>query len=115
MNISSTYSSNDTVVKSKYWFRLTPRRRLQNSSQPEDLSEDSEFEDLSEDSEFAGRVNQTDRKEDRLRRRSTLTIADLRESDGSEYRFTFKTNTSEWGRDFPGTTLTVVTGMLNTN
>ncbi|XP_063739744.1 Fc receptor-like protein 5 isoform X2 [Eleginops maclovinus] len=38
---------------------------------------------------------------------STLRISDLRDSDSAQYLFTFKTASSEWGRDLPGTTLTV--------
>ncbi|XP_060923474.1 B-cell receptor CD22-like [Limanda limanda] len=38
---------------------------------------------------------------------STLRIKNLRLSDSAQYRFTFKSQTFEWNRSFPGTTLTV--------
>ncbi|XP_064857185.1 B-cell receptor CD22-like isoform X3 [Oncorhynchus nerka] len=37
----------------------------------------------------------------------TLKITDLRKRDSAEYKFRFKTQHTEWGYSFPGTTLTV--------
>ncbi|XP_045074495.1 carcinoembryonic antigen-related cell adhesion molecule 1-like isoform X2 [Coregonus clupeaformis] len=37
----------------------------------------------------------------------TLRFKDMRASDSAEYKFRFKTQFSEWGYSFPGTTLTV--------
>ncbi|XP_063739712.1 B-cell receptor CD22-like isoform X2 [Eleginops maclovinus] len=85
VDISCTYSSNEDHVKSKFWFR--PERSHQ---------------DLSEDSQYRKRVQVLS-----PRRESTLRISDLRDSDSAQYLFTFKTASSEWGRDLPGTTLTV--------
>ncbi|XP_063740891.1 titin-like isoform X1 [Eleginops maclovinus] len=85
VDISCTYSSYEDHVKSKFWFR--PERSHQ---------------DLSEDSQYRERVQVLS-----PRRESTLRISDLRDSDSAQYLFTFKTASSEWGRDLPGTTLTV--------
>jgi WD40 repeat protein len=42
----------------------------------------------------------------------TLKITDLRENDSAEYKFRFKTQHTEWGYSFPGTTLTVTGNIL---
>ncbi|XP_063739694.1 titin-like [Eleginops maclovinus] len=93
VDISCTYSSYECIT-SKFWFRPERSHQGQNPSQPEDLSEDSQYE---------GRVQVPETE----RGRSTLRISDLRDSDSAQYLFTFKTASSEWGRDLPGTTLTV--------
>ncbi|XP_045898565.1 B-cell receptor CD22-like, partial [Micropterus dolomieu] len=92
VDISCTYNSYSTYIRSKFWF--SPERSLQwqNPSQPEDLSEDSQY---------AGRVQVLETE----RGRSTLRITDLRESDSAEYHFT--AYTFEWRSSLPGTTLTV--------
>ncbi|XP_038568287.1 uncharacterized protein LOC119898164 isoform X2 [Micropterus salmoides] len=94
VDISCTYNSYSTDIRSKFWF--SPERSLQwqNPSQPEDLSEDSQY---------AGRVQVLDTQ----RGRSTLRITDLRESDSAEYHFKFNTWSFEWRSSLPGTTLTV--------
>ncbi|XP_045899041.1 uncharacterized protein LOC123967037, partial [Micropterus dolomieu] len=94
VDISCTYNSYDTYIRSKFWF--SPERSLQwqNPSQPEDLSEDSQY---------AGRVQVLETE----RGRSTLRITDLRESDSAEYHFKFTAGSFEWRSSLPGTTLTV--------
>ncbi|XP_034449369.1 uncharacterized protein LOC117766429 [Hippoglossus hippoglossus] len=59
--------------------------------------------DLLKDPEFTHRVQVLEPE----RGRSTLRIMNLRLSDSAQYRFTFKSQRSEWKRSFPGTTLTV--------
>ncbi|XP_038559315.1 uncharacterized protein LOC119891587 [Micropterus salmoides] len=94
VDISCTYNSYSTYIRSRFWF--SPERSLQwqNPSQPEDLSEDSQH---------AGRVQVLETE----RGRSTLRITDLRESDSAEYHFKFNTWSFEWRSSLPGTTLTV--------
>ncbi|XP_045898899.1 uncharacterized protein LOC123966844, partial [Micropterus dolomieu] len=94
VDISCTYNSYYTDIRSKFWF--SPERSLQwqNPSQPEDLSEDSQY---------AGRVQVLETE----RGRSTLRITDLRESDSAEYHFKFTAGSFEWRSSLPGTTLTV--------
>ncbi|XP_078022748.1 hemicentin-1-like [Epinephelus lanceolatus] len=94
VDISCTYSSYKNHVESKFWFSPESKGQWQNHSQPEDLSKDSQF---------AGRVQVIDTE----RRRSTLRITDLRESDSAEYHFKFTTPSFEWRSSLPGTTLTV--------
>ncbi|CAI5681327.1 unnamed protein product [Oreochromis niloticus] len=86
VDISSTYNNFERVIQSTSWFRSGRGS-----------------EDLREDSQYAGRVEliETERK------RSTLRIRDLTESDSAEYHFKFKTQRFEWGSSLPGTTLTV--------
>ncbi|KAM7394685.1 hypothetical protein PAMP_021471 [Pampus punctatissimus] len=92
VDISCSYSSYESIISS-FWFSSDRRHQGQNPSQPEDLSKDSQYE---------GRVHvKTER------RRSTLRISDLRESDSAQYHFTFITYNFEWGSSLPGTTLTV--------
>ena len=93
MDISCLYSSYEYIT-STFWFSPGRSHQWQNYSQPEDLSEDSQY---------AGRVQLLETE----RGRSTLRISDLRESDSAQYHFTFKTQSFEWGRSLPGTTLTV--------
>ncbi|XP_034430005.1 B-cell receptor CD22-like [Hippoglossus hippoglossus] len=59
--------------------------------------------DLLKDPEFTHRVQVLEPE----RGRSTLRIMNLTLSDSAQYRFTFKSQWSEWKRSFPGTTLTV--------
>ncbi|XP_038559669.1 uncharacterized protein LOC119891811 [Micropterus salmoides] len=73
VDISCTYNSYDTYIRSRFWFRPVRSLQWQNPSQPEDLSEDSQY---------AGRVQVLETE----RGRSTLRITDLRESDSAEYR-----------------------------
>ncbi|XP_033985930.1 B-cell receptor CD22-like [Trematomus bernacchii] len=94
VDLSCTYSSFENDVKSKFWFRPERIHQGQNSSQPEDLSEDSQY---------AGRVQILETE----RGCSTLRISDLRDSDSAQYLFKFKTPSFEWRSDLPGTTLTV--------
>ncbi|KAM7394701.1 hypothetical protein PAMP_021487 [Pampus punctatissimus] len=92
VDISCSYSSDESITSS-FWFSSDRRHQGQNPSQPEDLSKDSQYE---------GRVHvKTER------RRSTLRISDLRESDSAQYHFTFITYYFEWRSSLPGTTLTV--------
>ncbi|XP_036952844.1 carcinoembryonic antigen-related cell adhesion molecule 5-like isoform X6 [Acanthopagrus latus] len=94
VDISCTYSS-DEIIKSKFWFSPERSHQWQSPSQPEDLSVDSQF---------AGRVQVLESE----RRRPTLRIRDLTESDSARYHFTFNTTGSfEWRSSLPGTTLTV--------
>ncbi|XP_036953180.1 B-cell receptor CD22-like [Acanthopagrus latus] len=92
VNISCTYSSYYTI-RSKFWFSPERSHQWQSPSQPEDLS----------DSQFAGRVQVLESE----RRRSTLRITDLTESDSAQYHFKFITKWFEWRSSLPGTTLTV--------
>ncbi|XP_045886854.1 B-cell receptor CD22-like [Micropterus dolomieu] len=94
VDISCTYNSYYTYIRSKFWFRPERSHQWQNPSQPEDLSEDSQY---------AGRVQVLETE----RGRSTLRITDLRESDSAEYHFTFTAGSFEWRSSLPGTTLTV--------
>ncbi|KAM7394726.1 hypothetical protein PAMP_021512 [Pampus punctatissimus] len=92
VDISCSYSSDESITSS-FWFSSDRRHQGQNPSQPEDLSKDSQYE---------GRVHvKTER------RRSTLRISDLRESDSAQYHFTFRTTSFVWNSSLPGTTLTV--------
>ncbi|XP_060923478.1 B-cell receptor CD22-like [Limanda limanda] len=59
--------------------------------------------DLLNDPEFTARVEVLDPGQGL----STLRIKNLRLSDSAQYRFTFKSQSFEWNRSFPGTTLTV--------
>ncbi|XP_034543303.1 protein turtle homolog B-like [Notolabrus celidotus] len=93
VNISCTYYSH-WAPNSVFWFSPARSHHWQTQTQPEDLKADSQY---------AGRVQVFETQ----RRRSTLIISDLRESDSAEYRFKFKRLNSEWGNSFPGTTLTV--------
>ncbi|XP_071202446.1 B-cell receptor CD22-like [Salvelinus alpinus] len=86
VDISCTYVGYYSTTSS-FWFR----------------SDKSTPEDLTRDPGYAGRVEHTGTYKDP----SSLRITDLREEDSAEYRFTFKTNYIEWGRSFPGTTLSV--------
>ncbi|XP_049438130.1 B-cell receptor CD22-like [Epinephelus fuscoguttatus] len=90
VNISCTYNNNETIT-SKFWFRPEGRDQRKNP------------EDLREDSQYAGRVQIIETE----RGRSTLRIADLRESDSAAYHFKFKTQSFEWRSSLPGTNLTV--------
>ncbi|XP_073331900.1 myelin-associated glycoprotein-like [Pagrus major] len=92
VDISCTYSSYETIT-SKFWFS-PERSQWQSPSQPEDLSEDSQF---------AGRVQVLETE----RRRSTLRITDLTESDSAQYHFKFTAGRFEWRSYLPATTLTV--------
>ena len=94
VDISCTYSSNNELITSKFWFSPERGHQWQSPSQPEDLSEDSQY---------AGRVQVLETE----RGRSTLRITDLTESDSAEYHFKFKTGGFEWRSSLPGTTLTV--------
>ncbi|XP_047433428.1 uncharacterized protein LOC125003504 [Mugil cephalus] len=94
VDISCTYSNYYYSVVSKFWFSPDRSRQWMNPSQPEDLRKDSQY---------SGRVQVLDL----WRGRSTLRIANLRESDSSEYHFKFKTSGFEWRSVLPGTTLTV--------
>ncbi|XP_036952865.1 B-cell receptor CD22-like isoform X2 [Acanthopagrus latus] len=77
VDISCTYSSFN-IIRSKFWFSPDRSHQWQSPSQPEDLS----------DSQFAGRVQVLESE----RRRSTLRITDLTESDSAEYKFRFITD-----------------------
>ncbi|XP_063739734.1 sialic acid-binding Ig-like lectin 10 isoform X1 [Eleginops maclovinus] len=92
-NISCIYNTYHLYGGSKLWFRHESYSDWLTSS-PVDLSEDSQYE---------GRIQVLETE----RRRSTLRISDLRDSDSAEYRFTFKTSGFDWRRSLPGTTLTV--------
>ncbi|XP_037620126.1 hemicentin-2-like isoform X2 [Sebastes umbrosus] len=93
VNISCTYNGYGYIT-SKFWFSPERGHEWRNHSHPEDLSEDSQY---------TGRVQVIETE----RGRSTLRITNLREMDSAQYRFKFKTQTSEWGSSFPCTTLTV--------
>ncbi|XP_040893207.1 sialoadhesin-like [Toxotes jaculatrix] len=93
VDISCSYNSYRSVT-SKFWFNAECYRSGSYCRQPVDLSEDSLY---------AGRVQVFETTTGR----STLRITDLRESDSAEYRFKFKTQSSEWQSGLPGTTLTV--------
>ncbi|XP_034555421.1 B-cell receptor CD22-like [Notolabrus celidotus] len=93
VNISSSYNSYGTIT-SRFWFSPELSHRWKNPILPEDLSEDSQFADRVQ-------VFETERG------RSTLRIADLRESDSAEYGFKFKTQSFEWTSSQPATKLTV--------
>uniref|UniRef100_A0A3B3HNP9 Ig-like domain-containing protein n=1 Tax=Oryzias latipes TaxID=8090 RepID=A0A3B3HNP9_ORYLA len=91
VEISCTYtyppwiSYKKTVVQREFWFtKLKDKNPL----------------DLREDPDYAGRVTYHFSEKNQ----SSLTISDLTDSDADEYRC----KTTWWGRDFPGTTLTVV-------
>nr|XP_023998938.1 uncharacterized protein LOC112076369 [Salvelinus alpinus] len=86
VDISCTYVGYYSTTSS-FWFR----------------SDTTTPEDLTTDPGYAGRVEYTGT----YRGPFTLRISDLREEDSAEYRFTFKTNNIEWGRSFPGPTLSV--------
>ncbi|XP_078022751.1 hemicentin-1-like [Epinephelus lanceolatus] len=94
VDISCTYSSYKNHVESKFWFSPERKDQWGYPIQPADLSKDSQF---------AGRVQVIDTE----RRRSTLRITDLRESDSAEYHFKFTAPSFEWRSSLPGTTLTV--------
>ncbi|XP_034092145.1 B-cell receptor CD22-like isoform X8 [Gymnodraco acuticeps] len=93
VDISCIYSSYESITDG-FWFSPERYHQGQNSSQPEDLSEDSQYR---------GRVQILETE----RGRSTLRISDLRDSDSAQYLFKFKTPSFEWRSDLPGTTLTV--------
>uniref|UniRef100_A0AAZ3PPA2 Ig-like domain-containing protein n=1 Tax=Oncorhynchus tshawytscha TaxID=74940 RepID=A0AAZ3PPA2_ONCTS len=90
VDISCTYVGY-YYTTSSFWFR----------------SDKSTPEDLTTNPGYAGRVEYTDKERWRYEGPSTLRITDLREEDSAEYRFTFKTDTIEWGHSLPGTTLSV--------
>ncbi|XP_069545584.1 B-cell receptor CD22-like [Brachyistius frenatus] len=89
VDISCTYNSYNNPIQSKFWFDVHQSRYSS--------------KDLSEDSRYAGRVQVLETE----RGRSTLRISDLTDADSADYRFKFKTQSFEWGRSLPGTTLTV--------
>ncbi|XP_074483203.1 hemicentin-2-like [Sebastes fasciatus] len=93
VDISCTYNSNGYIT-SKFWFSPERGHEWQHHSHPEDLRKDSQY---------SGRVQVIDTE----RGRSTLRITNLGEMDSAQYRFKFKTQTSEWGSSLPCTTLTV--------
>ncbi|XP_055367798.1 hemicentin-1-like isoform X2 [Betta splendens] len=92
VEISCTYNSHSGSITSKFWFRSD--RSGQSPSQPQDLRTDVQF---------TGRVqvNYT------TRRRSTLRISDVTETDSGQYGFTFRAGGFEWGRSLSGPSLTV--------
>ena len=90
VDISCTYVGYYSTT-STFWFR----------------SDKSTPEDLTRDPGYTGRVKYTDKETWRNEGPSILRISDLIEEDSAEYRFTFKTNSFEWGHSFPGTTLSV--------
>ncbi|KAM7418857.1 hypothetical protein PAMA_016131 [Pampus argenteus] len=94
VDISCTYTSCESNIKSTLWFCPERSRQWLNPSQPEDLSKDSQY---------AGRVQLLKTKGGS----SILRISDLRENDSAQYRFTFQTQSSKWRSTLPGTTLTV--------
>ncbi|XP_047197618.1 sialoadhesin-like, partial [Hippoglossus stenolepis] len=89
VDISCSYSSHYDPI-TKFWFVAEQLYR------PRAV-------DLLKDPEFTHRVQVLEPE----RGRSTLRIMNLRLSDSAQYRFTFKSQRSEWERSFPGTTLTV--------
>ncbi|CAI5686104.1 unnamed protein product [Oreochromis niloticus] len=93
VDISCIYSHTHPAV-SKFWFSPERSHQQQHRSHPEDLRKDSHY---------AGRVEVIETE----RGRSTLRIRDLTERDSAEYHFKFKTQSVEWKRSLPGTTLTV--------
>ncbi|XP_045564916.1 B-cell receptor CD22-like isoform X2 [Salmo salar] len=90
VDISCTYVGYYSTT-STFWFR----------------SDKSTPEDLTRDPGYTGRVKYPDKETWRNEGPSILRISDLIEEDSAEYRFTFKTNSFEWGHSFPGTTLSV--------